>query len=180
MRAALILVGLAAFVVMELRTPPRTPKPVHEPLGPTTDGSSVSRDTLDPRDTLTAAGRLGNHHARNEAPLEPISPIEANVPPVQQRPLPLTLVRHKHQSRGRSAAADGSAARLQSAHGSARRRAAEPCGDPPSHQSPFRARSHEPIATQVAWEPARTRCSLRCMSPQLALFGPSSMSELRL
>jgi hypothetical protein len=83
MRAALILVGLAAFVVMELGTPLRTPKPVHEPLAQTTVGSSLSRDTLDPRDTGTPADRLEIHHVRNEAPLQPISPIEAGVPPVQ-------------------------------------------------------------------------------------------------
>jgi hypothetical protein len=77
MRAALILVGLAAFVVMELGAPPRTPKPVHEPLAQTTVGSSVSRDTGTPAD------RLEIHHVRNEAPLQPISPIEAGVPPVQ-------------------------------------------------------------------------------------------------
>jgi hypothetical protein len=68
---------------MELGTPPRTPKPVHEPLAQTTVGSSVSRDMLDPRDTLTPADRLEIHHVRNEAPFQPISPIEASVPPVQ-------------------------------------------------------------------------------------------------
>jgi hypothetical protein len=84
MRAAFILVGLAALVVMELGTPPRKAKPVHEPLAQTTIGSSVSRDTLVPRDTLTPADRLEIHHVRNEAPLQPISPIdEASVPLVQ-------------------------------------------------------------------------------------------------
>ena len=83
MRAALILVGLASFVVMELGTPPRMPKPVHEPFAQTTVGSSVSRDTLDPRDTRTPADRLEIHRVRNEAPLQPIYPIEASVPPVQ-------------------------------------------------------------------------------------------------
>jgi hypothetical protein len=77
MRAALILVGLAALVVMELGTPPRKPKPVHEPLSQLTVGSSVSRDTLTPAD------RLEIHHVRNEAPLRPISPIETSVPLVQ-------------------------------------------------------------------------------------------------
>lgn len=58
MRAALILVGLAALVVMELgTTPPRKPKPVHEPLSQTTVGSSVSRDTLDLRDTAATTAQ---------------------------------------------------------------------------------------------------------------------------
>jgi len=57
MRAALILVGLAALVVMELGTPPRKPKPVHEQLSQTTIGSSVSHDTLDPRDTAATTAQ---------------------------------------------------------------------------------------------------------------------------
>jgi len=82
MRAALILVGLTVAAVMEFTTPPRTPKPVHAPLAQTTVGSSASRDTLDPRDTLTAADRLEIHHVRDEAPLQPISLVEAGAPQV--------------------------------------------------------------------------------------------------
>ena len=76
MRAALILVGFTVAALMELTTPPRTPKPVHAPLAQATVGSSASRDTL------TAADRLEIHHVRDEAPLQPISLVEAGAPQV--------------------------------------------------------------------------------------------------
>lgn len=76
MRAALVVVGLAALAAMEFETPPRTTKPVQEPLARTTVGLGVSRDTL------TAADRLEIPHAQQAAPAQSISLIEPIAPPI--------------------------------------------------------------------------------------------------
>jgi outer membrane biosynthesis protein TonB len=75
MRAALILVGLSALVIMELETPPRTTKTASEPLVQSTVGRGESRDTL------TKADRLEITYVQYEPPAQPISSVEPMTPP---------------------------------------------------------------------------------------------------
>jgi hypothetical protein len=101
MRTALILVGLGTLAVMELEAPPRTTKPVSEPLAQTTVGVAVSRDTL------TAVDRLAIAHVQHETPVQPISPVEP--PPPErtafkaQEPTKTIEPRKRDASAGRSA-----------------------------------------------------------------------------
>jgi hypothetical protein len=71
MRMGLIVVGLGTLTVMELGTPSRTNTSAADPFDQLTIEVSVSHDTLG------TADRLEMHHLQQEAPLQPVSPVES-------------------------------------------------------------------------------------------------------
>jgi hypothetical protein len=75
MRVGLIVVGLSALIIMELRTPPRTKTSAPDPFEQLTVDVSVSRDTL------KTADRLEIHQLQHEATVQPISAVEPTPPP---------------------------------------------------------------------------------------------------
>jgi hypothetical protein len=99
---ALILVGLGTLAVMELKTPPRTTKPVNEPPAQATVGLRALHDTL------TTADRLETPHMQFEAPPQPVSSSEPMPPPdqtaiVAQEPLKI-IEQHKRSESGEKSA----------------------------------------------------------------------------
>jgi hypothetical protein len=75
MRMALIVVSLSTLTVIELVTPSRTKTNAPDPSDQLTVDVSVSPDTLE------AADRIETHRLQDEAPLQPVSPVEPTLPP---------------------------------------------------------------------------------------------------
>ena len=74
MRVGLIVVGLSALTIMELRTPPRTKTTAPDPFEQLTVDVSVSGDTLETADRREI-------HYLQQAPVQPLSPVEPTLPP---------------------------------------------------------------------------------------------------
>jgi hypothetical protein len=83
MRAALILVGVASLVAMELETPSRVAKAVDQPLTLSTVGAGAGAS--DSRDTLAKADRLEIPYFQNQPTIPPISSVE-RMPPADSTP----------------------------------------------------------------------------------------------
>ena len=75
MRMGLIAVGLSTLIVMETETPSRTKTSGPDRFDQLVVDVSISSDTLE------AADRIEIHHLQHEASLQPISPVEAKLPP---------------------------------------------------------------------------------------------------